>query len=64
MANFWPDPGIKPDPVNTRTAKILLLPPGEHGGDVMLVRQDYVNIYRSHFYQLGNSLKTSYLSFR
>ena len=31
---------------------------------VMLVRHDYLNIFTSHFYNLGNSLKKSYLSFK
>ena len=31
---------------------------------VMLVRHRYLNIFTSHFYNLENSLKRSYLSFK
>ena len=31
---------------------------------VMLVRHSYLNIFTSHFYNLGNSLKKSYLPFK
>ena len=31
---------------------------------VMLVRHSYLNIFTSHFYNLGNSSKRSYLSFK
>ena len=31
---------------------------------VMLVRHSYLNIFTSNFYNLGNSLKRSYLSFK
>ena len=46
----------------TGSSKILLLPSGTHG--VMLFRHNYLKIFLSYFYKLGNSLKRSYISFR